>query len=197
VHEPFTAEQDELVLRKRRVDVRERHRVERKVPRREPGVLPRVRHRKNVVGVKVPPPAVADRLVPRRGRRLAGVTVKPERDVVAVELLAPHHSGKCLAGEQRLLGWGFARDQATVERVSFLGAGVAGLFERRPGPRGVVLVAGGWREQSKPKFRGAAGWNVEPIPPRCLRPGVRRVHGRGAVDDVVVDCILRMLGRVG
>ena len=56
VLEPLPAQQDQLVLRERRVDVRQRHAVEGQVPGREPGVLPLVRHRHQVEGIEVAPP---------------------------------------------------------------------------------------------------------------------------------------------
>ena len=68
VHVPLAAQQDQLALGERRVDVGERDGVEREVPRGVPGVLPRVGHRDHVAVVEVAPAAVADRA---RGRAAA------------------------------------------------------------------------------------------------------------------------------
>ena len=65
VLEPFPAQQDQLVLGERRVDVGQRHAVERQVPGGEPGVLPLVGHRHDVEGVEVAPPGVAARVAGR------------------------------------------------------------------------------------------------------------------------------------
>ena len=56
---PLPAEQEQLRLGECRVDVRESDRVEGQVPRREPGVLPLVRHRDHVGERDVPPGRVA------------------------------------------------------------------------------------------------------------------------------------------
>ena len=93
----------ELVLRERRVEVRPRDAVEAEVPRREPRVLPRVRHREHVERVEVPPAAVAAVLASRGRRRLARVAVEPAAHVVRVHLLAPDEPGAGLAQDPHLL----------------------------------------------------------------------------------------------
>ena len=117
VLEPLPAQHRELVLRERRVDVRKRHAVERQVPRREPGVLPRVGHGEQVVGVEAAPAGVAAAVALRRGRRLGRVAVEPAGDVVEVELLAPQHPGERLAHHPRLVRRRPFRRQLRVERV--------------------------------------------------------------------------------
>ena len=69
VHVPLAAQQDELCLGERRVDVRERDAVEGQVPRRVPRVLPRVGHRDHVVVVEMRPVVVAARAARLRRRR--------------------------------------------------------------------------------------------------------------------------------
>ena len=104
VLEPLAAEQGQLVLRERRVDVGERDAVERHVPRREPGVLPRVGHRHDVERLEVPPARVAAVEARVRRGRLGRVAVEPALDVVVVELLAPQHPRERLAHHVRLVG---------------------------------------------------------------------------------------------
>src|SRR5271166_4149901 len=52
VLEPLAAQEGELVLRERRIDVHQRDAVKCQVPCREPGVLPGVRHGHHVECVK-------------------------------------------------------------------------------------------------------------------------------------------------
>ena len=59
VLEPLAAQQDELVLGEGRIDVGQRHAVEAEIPRREPRVLPLVRHRHDVEGLELAPAGVA------------------------------------------------------------------------------------------------------------------------------------------
>ena len=56
--EPLAQQHQELVLRERRIEMRPRDRVEAEIPRREPRVLPRIRHREHVEAVEVAPAAV-------------------------------------------------------------------------------------------------------------------------------------------
>ena len=77
VLEPLAQQHEDLVLRERGIEVRPGDRVEPEVPRGEPRVLPRIRHREHVEGVEVAPVAVARRggepraAAARRGRRRA------------------------------------------------------------------------------------------------------------------------------
>ncbi len=115
--EPLPAQQDQLVLGERRVDVRQRHAVEAQVPGGEPGVLPLVRHGHDVEGVEAAPPAVAPVGPAGRRRRLGRIAVQPAGDVVVVELLAPQHPGERLPHHHRLVGRRPRRGQLGVELV--------------------------------------------------------------------------------
>ena len=97
VQEPLAEQDDELVLRERRIEVRPGHAVEAEVPRREPRVLPRVGHREHVERVEVAPVAVPAVLARLGRRRLARVAVEPAAHVVRVHLLAPDEAGARLA----------------------------------------------------------------------------------------------------
>src|SRR3954452_6635287 len=84
VHVPLAAQQDQLLLGERGVDVREGDGVERQVPRRVPRIFPLVRHRDDVVVVEVSPTRVATGQSSGIRRRLTGVAVEPTRNVVVV-----------------------------------------------------------------------------------------------------------------
>ena len=150
---PFAAEQDQLVLRERGVQVRQRYCVERRVPRGEPGVLPRVRHRHHVVSVQVTPVRVASVLPSRRRGRLSRVAGEPAGDVVAVELLSPDHPGEALTHDHGVFGAGTCRCQLGVERVRFGAALRQHLVEGGAEDGG---VGRGRRGQPQRQFRGSA-----------------------------------------
>src|SRR4029077_7077292 len=63
----------------------------------EPGVLPVVRHGKDIFAVEMHPIMVPAVLTSFRGRGLGGVSLQPVLDHIAVELLVPEHTGKSLA----------------------------------------------------------------------------------------------------
>ena len=149
VLEPLPAQQHELVLRERGVDVRERDAVERQVPRGEPRVLPGVGHGEHVVGVEGAPAGVAAAVALLRRRGLGRVAVEPGGDVVVVELLAPQHPGERLAHHQRLVrGRGVGR-QVGVELVGF-GAAGGGHVVRSPARRLGRAAAAAPRSRRRP-----------------------------------------------
>ena len=161
--------QPELLLRERGVDEREDDALEGEVPRREPWVLPRVRHGEDAHRVEVPPPRIA-RVLPFVGRRRARVVaVEPDVDVVQVALLRPEHAGERLALDVLLFVRRFRRMDARVEVVGFRAPlrddGVD--VDRR-----IAL-----RLQRHPHDRGFAGLDVESHPAARLRPFVRGIHG--------------------
>ena len=134
--EPFPAEQDQLVLGERRVDMGQRHAVEGQIPGGEPGVLPFVRHRHDVERVETTPPGVAAVEPGVRRPRLGRVAVQPARHVVVVELLAPQHPGEGLAHHQRLVGRRGRGRQLGVELVGLRPAPGEHLVEGRAQRRG-------------------------------------------------------------
>ena len=100
VLEPLAPQQDQLLLGKLGIELRQRDAVERQIPGREPGVLPLVGHRDDVGGVEVLPGAVAPALAAGWRRWLGRVAAQPLRDIVGVELLRPEHTGEGLALDQ-------------------------------------------------------------------------------------------------
>ena len=161
VLEPLPAQQRELVLRERGVDVRERDAVERQVPGGEPGVLPGVGHGEHVVGVEGAPTGVAAAVALLRRRGLGRVAVEPGGDVVVVELLAPQHPGERLAHHQRLVRGRRVGRQVGVERVGLGAAGGDHVVEVRP-------AAGG---EPQPQLHGlaAAPPSTGTTPRTCCR----------------------------
>ncbi len=115
--EPLAQQHQELVLRERRIEMRPGDRVEPEIPRREPRVLPRIRHREHVEAVEVAPAAVAAVVTSLRRRRLARISVQPPAHVVRVDLLAPDEAGARLAQDLHLLRRGAVRRERAVELV--------------------------------------------------------------------------------
>ena len=166
VQEPLAEQDEELVLREGRIEVRPGDRVEAEVPGGEPRVLPRVRHREHVERVEVPPVAVAAVPVGLRRRRLAGVAVEPAAHVVRVHLLAPDEPGARLAQDPHRLGRRAGRRERGVELV---GVGLAGgddLVERRPHRSGPATFSGVCRPPA-----GAAAAAARPCRRRAPSPG--------------------------
>ena len=196
VLEPFPAQQDELVLGEGRIQVRERHAVKAHVPGGEPGVLPLVRHRHDVEGVKVAPPGVAAQPPPRRRERLGGITVQPPGHVEVVELLAPQQAREGLPHHHGLVGAGTGRCQAGVELVRFRPPPIQNPNELLPE---WPVVAGLPRRgaQAQPQLGGGARREGQPVPERAFGALAARVDRGCAGDDVVVDAILRVRGRRG
>lgn len=97
LHVPLSGHEVELLLRKRRVDHGERDTVEGRVPRSEPGVLPLVGHRQDVVDVHVLPLLVSTMFSLRRRGRLTRITFDPLLLDELVVLLAPQHSTQSLS----------------------------------------------------------------------------------------------------
>ena len=89
MHVPLAQQKDSLLLGEFRVDAGKRDHVEREVPGRVPGVLPRVRHRDHVPVVEMRPGGVAALLASLGRRRLRGIPLEPVLDGEVKELLGP------------------------------------------------------------------------------------------------------------
>ena len=127
----------------------------------------------------------------RLGRRYC-VAVKPARDVVVIELLAPYHSGERLPHQGRLI---VARVLGGKRRIILVGfAAPIGMdsFEVRRRDR---VCARHVAREAKPELDRLAGPR-----PRCDTRShfcalPRRIYRRRAMNDVVVDAVLR-IGRL-
>ena len=190
--EPLPAEQDQLVLGERGIEVRQRDAVEGQVPGGEPGVLPLVRHGHDVEGVEAAPAAVPAGQPLFGRRRLARVTVQPAADVVVVQLLAPEHPGEGLAHDHRLVGAGTSRGQLGVELVGLGLAQCEHLVEASA--QRVRLISRSRRAQPQPKFGRLASVEPQPVPGGALGAGSRRVDGRRSADHVIPDAVLGIRG---
>ena len=176
VLEPLAAQQQQLVLGERRVDVRQRDAVEGEVPGGEPRVLPLVRHRHDVEGVEV---CASGRCGPcgalGRRRRLGRVAVEPAGDVVVVELLAPQHPGERLAHHQRLVGRRAGRASARRRTRRPRPAACATTWSKSAPSAVAASGAVAGRPQPQPQLDGLARRDGQPVPERRL--GARA--GRG------------------
>ena len=173
--EPLAQQHEELVLRERRVEMRPRDRVEPEIPRREPRVLPRIRHREHVEGVEVAPVAVAAVLASLGRRQLARITVEPAAHVVRVDLLAPDETGAGLAQDLHLLR---RRPGGRERAVELVGVGLAcgdRRVERTARPVACRRLRVGRPVQPQPQLGRAAGRHASGdsgAPPWCrTRPG--------------------------
>ena len=189
--EPLPAEQAQLVLGERRVDMGQSHTVECQIPRGEPGVLPLVRHRHDVERVEAPPAGVAAGEPALRRSWLGRIAVQPARHVVVVELLAPQHPGEGLPHHQRLVGRGGRGRQFGVELVGLGPAAGDDRVERRS-QSGGRFAPGARGTQPQPQLDGRARRNGHPVPEGALRPAPIGIHRGQAGPDVVVDAVLRV-----
>ena len=107
-----------------------------------------------------------------------------------VELLRPEHPGQRLASDQRLVRRRSRREEGGVELVGLGLPGGQQLIEVRPGR--ALLVC-----EAELDDLGRTAGDLEAVAERRLGPGERRVHCRGAGDDVVVDPVFRKSGTPG
>ena len=194
VLEPLPADQDQLVLGERRVQVSQGDRVEGQVPGGEPGILPLVRHRDDVEPVEVAPLGVPPVLAHLGRFRLGRVPVQPAGDVVVEQLLAPQHARGRLPQHQRLIRARAGRRQLRIELVGLGPALRHHLVEvladrgRRLGRRAATPGCG--RPQPEPQLGGLPGRHGDLVPERAFGPGADGVDRGRAVDHVVVDAVL-------
>ena len=87
VHIPLAQQQIQLSFRKGRIDPRHRDHMESHVPRREPRILPLVRHRDHITRKKMGPIRVATAPPRRRWRRLLRIARQPVLHDIVIKLL--------------------------------------------------------------------------------------------------------------
>ena len=97
MHVPFTQKENQLFLRKMRIDFGKWDHMEGQVPGREPRVFPLIRHRNNVPVEKVSPFSISTEVSFGRRRWLRRITREPFANAVLVELFAPKQPGITLA----------------------------------------------------------------------------------------------------
>ena len=182
MHEPFARQQQQLMLRRRRIDMREYYAMEGEVPRGVPGIFPFVGHRDDVVVVEMAPDRVAAGFA--RSRRRHRIAVEPACDVVV--LLAPYHPSERLPHYRCLLVTRVARSKRCIILLSFAATIGMDLLEASAE---VGSFAGKVACQANPQFDGLARGDREVIPASHFRAAARRIYRRSAMDDVVVDAI--------
>ncbi len=187
-HVPLAQEEQQLVLRELRIDARHRDHVKRAVPRGEPRILPRVRHRQDVARVEMPPFVIATRAV-RVGRlRLIRIAFEPGVDGVVIELLRPQETGVGLTHDGAFVGAEMSGLLSRVECVVFRLALGQRALERRSEP---ILRRVGRRAQTQAQFARLAGRQIEPHDPSRFRTIRLRVDCvLPPVHDVLVERVL-------
>ena len=181
---PLPPQQNELFLRKGRVDKREGKAMERQVPHRVPGVLPRIWHRDDVGVVEVSPTVVSAILTALRWSIGVRITIEPHVDIEVIPLLGVGKTGESLTN-----------DLPSILRC-VLGVDV---FVKVIGLDTTLLDNAGdfvdWAsfggEPKMDRDRVSSG-NFELVPHRCFRALLFRIHGGGARNDVTVDSVLRI-----
>ncbi len=117
MHVPLAQQQNKLVLGKIGVHKRQRNRVERQVPGREPGIFPFVRI------------AIASFFPFRRRSRLPRIAFDPRSDVIVIALLGPQQPRNRLAQNVSRIIRAFLRKTVREELVRFGAPQFKCLFE--------------------------------------------------------------------
>src|SRR5215217_8010965 len=87
MQEPFPQQHQQLIFRKRRIQMRPRNGVKREIPGGKPRILPRVWHGQDIEGIKVPPTGVASKSMSRRWWRLTRIPIQPAVHLLFVFLM--------------------------------------------------------------------------------------------------------------
>ena len=175
----------ELLLGELDVHHRQRERVERKVPRRVPGIFPLVRHRDDVAVEHVEPVDVARTAAESPAHRVRVVLRQPAIEVEVVVLLRPEHSGQRLADHPVLVLAEHVRRDAVVELVGLAQPVGEDTVELRTGCR-----CEPWREPELHRALAVRG-DLEHVVRRGLRAAACRADRvTPAGDHVVVEGVL-------
>src|SRR5712672_3964319 len=151
VHIPLAQQQNELFLRKIRIDQRDGNRMKRQIPRRIPRILPFVRHRNNVVVVQVRPIMVSPLQSLLRRRRSRRIAVQPGAHVIVIELLVPHHACKRLPHHPPGILRQFLGNTGNVELVSLF------LSQRKQLVKSIFKIIRGRNPFGKFRMHGPIG----------------------------------------
>ena len=188
VHVPLAQEQDHLLLRILRVQMRDRDHVKSKVPRGKPRILPLVRHRDNVAAVQVRPVVVAAGEPLGGWRRAGGISMQPFLGDIMVKLLAPQQTSRRLMNDIALRIVELREDDRVVVCARLADAVGEDFFKRRAQRFGWRFL---FREETERHRLRLAGRNMQHVMQRRLRAGHRGVHRGGfSVHDVFVEGVL-------
>ena len=186
VLELLEEQEPELLLGEAAVHEGEGHAVEGEVPRREPRVLPLVRHRHDAHRVQVPPVDVADVLA-RGGRRPSRVVpAQPVVDVEQVDLLRPEERSEGLPLDELLVG---ARRLGLDRRVELVGLRLPPVHDRVHVRERIRQALRGEAQADHP---GASGRHDGTVVHAGLGPQLVRAHAVFAVHEVAVERILHV-----
>ena len=179
MHRPLAAQQQQLLLRRSRVDVRERARSGRRGPTRRTTGTPTRRACEMHVGEREVRHAALRR--PRCGASpaaagLAGSPSSHSRDAVAVELLAPQQPGERAPGDRRVLVVQVGGQHGGVELVGLVARGRRSTASK-PAPK--VCSSGSCGDsRSRTRTVSPGAHRVELVPERRLGAGAVGVHRR-------------------
>ena len=179
-------QQPKLFLCELAVDERERHAMEREVPRGEPRILPFVRHRHDAHRVEVPPVRIAD-LFPRLGRRPVGaVALQPHVHIEEIDLLGPEHPREGLTLDPLLVLGGVVGMNGGVELIG-LGAPL-----RNDGGHGDERIRMKFGGEAKAKVDAFSRGHDHSIVEGGFRAGFIGIRGVFAAHHVAVESVLRV-----
>src|SRR6516225_2369029 len=103
--------------------------MECEIPRREPRILPLVRHGKDVAAIEMHPIRVAPTEARGGRRRLLRIPVQPDAGFIAVELFAPDHSGEGLPLHEPCVQIGLVSLELAVILIRFARTGSSKIDE--------------------------------------------------------------------
>ena len=185
-------QQRELLLGERDVHDGERDGVKGEIPRREPRVLPLVRHGDDVVGDQVPPGFVPQ--ARPAGQRVRTVLGQPPLHVERVVLLGPQHARERLLADEPLVV-GKAAKQVVPELLGLPAADVKHIVEVAERVTALLRVG---VVQPGPQGGGTPGRDVQHVVERGLGALAVWVDRRGVTaHDGTVDAVLHVRRVVG
>ena len=196
VHVPLTEHQRELFLGELRIHHRHRYHVKGEIPRREPWVLPLVRHRQHIGVIRMPPFPVPAGTASHRCRWMCRVTLEPFLHRVVIELFRPEQSGVRLPRHAALLIRQRFGDARPIELVGLADACRKHVVHGERSVFGPLTC----RTTAQPQVNRSLGSsrNRQDVVRCRLGSHMRRIHRVGtSADDTVVKRILHVRRRIG
>ena len=199
---PGAEQQLDLRLREVDVDQRQRRAMKREIPRREPRILPLVRHRDHIARDHVKPRHVAHRARGGiRAPRVDAVLAQPPMHVVLVVLLAPQQPRQRLAHHHRPVLPQRRGDHRRVELIGLLAPRFEHPIEVRAQRLSLarhVRLRAARRRQAHANRGAVARRHLQHVIGRDLGPRPLRIDRlRLAGDDALADPILDIRRSIG
>jgi hypothetical protein len=113
------------------------------------------------------------------------------RDIIVIELQAPVHSRQPLPHHHRFF---VVRPFRSKRRVKFVGFAASVSLRLCEGVAEIDRSAWSVAGQPESDLGSLSGSDSDVVPARHLRPASFGIYRRRAIDDVVVDAILRIGG---